>query len=139
MPKDVHGKPIANSVARHKRPRSSITPTIVLTPDGKLEMLTGSPGGAPIICYVAKNLIWTLDFKQDIMSAIASPNLCAMNSSLVLEDGSDLLTQKTALENLGESITVAPLVSGETSIRRANSGGWYGAADPRREGVAIGE
>ncbi|HLX55214.1 MAG TPA: gamma-glutamyltransferase, partial [Aquella sp.] len=137
-PNDKSGRPIANRVEAKKRPRSSIAPVIVFDQKKNLYLLTGSPGGSQIICYVAKNLLQVLDFKINIADAVASPNLCAANGPLMLEDGSKLVSAKSELEKKGESVEVAPMPSGVTSIIRVESGGWFGAADQRREGVALG-
>ena len=136
-PTGKNGKIIANRVEAGKRPRSSMTPVMVFE-SGGLELLTGSPGGGVIICYVAKNLIQVLDFKMNIADAIATPNLCSLNGALIVEKNSSLSVKIPQLEVLGESVVQNDLVSGVTSIKRAADGGWYGAADPRREGVASG-
>lgn len=138
-PNDKSGKPIANRVEAKKRPRSSISPVIVFDKNRHLYLLTGSPGGSQIICYVAKNLIQVLDFGMDIAKAIASPNLCSANGPLMLEDGSNLVSFKSKLEKSGEVVVTNPLVSGEATIIRGKNGGWFGAADPRREGMALGD
>ncbi|MBD3771451.1 MAG: gamma-glutamyltransferase family protein, partial [Rhodobacterales bacterium] len=56
------GKPVANAVAGNKRPRSSMSPTLVFDPDGDLFMVTGSPGGNSIVAYVAKTLVGVLEW-----------------------------------------------------------------------------
>ena len=137
-PTNASGKPIANRVEAGKRPRSSIAPTMVFDKDHNLQVLTGSPGGSQIICYVAKNLIQILDFKKSAAEASSSPNLCAANAAPVLENGDSIFSaQLDKLNALGESVIRTDLVSGETNIIRTNDG-WSGAADPRREGLAIG-
>lgn len=138
IPNGKSGRPVANRVESKKRSRSSITPVIVFDEKRNVYLVTGSPGGSPIICYVAKNIIQVLDFKMNAAAAIASPNLCAVNGPLILEEDSDLASAKSKLSRKGENVEIKPLVSGVTSIMRAESGGWYGAADPRREGVALG-
>src|SRR6185437_14579888 len=138
IPNDKSGRPIANRVEAKKRPRSSISPVIVFDQKKNLYLLTGAPGGSQIICFVAKNLLQVLDFRTSILDAITSSNLCAANGPLMLEDGSGLVSAKSELEKKGESVEVAPMPSGVTSIIRVESGGWFGVADPRREGVALG-
>lgn len=139
IPNDKSGQPIANRVEAKKRPRSSIAPVIVFDQKKNVYLLTAAPGGSQIICYVAKNLLQILDFKASITDAITSPNLCATNGPLMLEEGSKLISAKAELEKKGEVIEISPMVSGVTSIIRAPSGGWFGATDPRREGVALGK
>ena len=54
---DADGTPIANAPAAGKRPRSSMSPMIVFTPEGELLFTTGSPGGGAIIAYTAKTIV----------------------------------------------------------------------------------
>ncbi len=136
-PKAVNGQNVANRVEANKRPRSSIAPTMVFDQDGKLQVVTGSPGGSQIICYVAKNLVQILDLKQNAQQAVSSGNLCAANNIPQIENNSSLVNFLPQLKPLGESYVLTDMVSGETNIIRTKDG-WSGAADPRREGVAIG-
>lgn len=138
VPKDNDGNLVANRIQPRKRSRASISPVIVFDQNKSVYMLTGSPGGNQTICYVAKNIIQVLDFNFNIASAIASPNLCAANGPLILEDDPALKLYRSQLAKKNENIEIKPLVSGVTSIIRAESVGWYGAADPRREGIALG-
>jgi len=138
IPNDTTGRPIANRIEAGKRPRSSIASAMVFNKDNQLQVIAGSPGGNQIICYVAKNLIQILDFNLDVARAAASPNLCATNDNPEVEIGTNLLEQTKPLQAKGELIIPTELVSGETNIAKAKNGGWYGAADPRREGIALG-
>lgn len=139
VPNSKSGMPIANRVEAQKRPRSSMTPTIVFDKSKNMSLVTGSTGGSDIICYVAKYIIQALDFKLNIAEAIASPNLCAINGPLMLEAHTSLMSYKHKLASRGEVIGADYLeVSGGTSIARAESGGWFGASDPRKEGLALG-
>ncbi len=136
---DRHGKPVANRVESLKRPRSAIASVMVFNKKGELIVISGSPGGSQIICYVAKNLIQMLDFNKNPAQASASGNLCAANDTPVIEAGSDLVGYLKALNQKGQTtINQSELLSGVVNIKRAKQGGWYGAADPRREGEAIG-
>ena len=106
----------------------------------QLTVLTGSPGGAVIICYVARNLIALLDFNLSPEQSAASGNLCAMNATSLIEKNSNLTRFLPALHARGEVIQPTELVSGIVTIQRATSKpGWLGAADPRREGEAMGD
>lgn len=136
-PSTANGQAIANQVAAGKRPRSSIAPTMIFDHAHHLIMITGSPGGSQIICYVAKNIVQVLDFKQDAQTAVNAGNLCAVNNQSQIESGSDLGSYISALQARGESIINTDLVSGVTNIVRTKDG-WSGAADPRREGIALG-
>jgi gamma-glutamyltranspeptidase/glutathione hydrolase len=137
-PTDQNHRIIANSVERGKRPRSSIAPVMVFDKQNKLYALTGSPGGSEIICYVAKNLILMLDMGVMPDKASASTNLCTTNNNPVIEKSEVVLPQITVLQSLGEQIERQEMVSGVTNIIRNPKGGWFGAADKRREGIAIG-
>ena len=138
-PTDKQGKPIANRVEPLKRPRSAIAPTMVFNRQGQLIAISGSPGGSPIICYVAKNLIQMLDFNKNPAEASALSNLCALNNTPMMESGADLDGARAVLNNKNQHVNTAVLLSGAVNIKRSKHGGWYGAADPRREGLAIGD
>ncbi|MBP9743044.1 MAG: gamma-glutamyltransferase family protein [Burkholderiales bacterium] len=132
------GIPVANRVQAFKRPRSSITPTMVFSPNGELKIVAGSPGGSQIICYVARNLIAMLDFGLDPVQATSGGNLCiSRGSSVAIESDSNLMTLIPMLQKRGESVDIQSLVSGEVNIKHT-ANGYEGGADPRREGLAIG-
>ena len=137
-PANQQGKPVANRVEPIKRPRSAIAPAMVFNKSGDLIAISGSPGGNQIICYVAKNLIQMLDFGRNPGESSASGNLCAVNATPNIEAGSELAGFVTELNHKGEEVAPAELPSGAVNIKYAPQGGWYGAADPRREGRAIG-
>ncbi len=135
---NAEGKPIANHVEAFKRPRSAMSSMMVFNKKGELIGITGSPGGSPIICYVAKNLIYMLDFNKNPAESSAAGNLCAVNDTPIIESESDLSRYLPKINARGEQAVSAGLLSGVVNIKRAQGGGWYGAADPRREGQAIG-
>lgn len=133
---EINGKPVANAVAPGKRPRSSMSPTIVLDDNGKLFAAVGSPGGSRIIAYVTQTLIGLLDWELDMQSAIDLPRHVNRNGPIELEDQTDLTSRVAALEELGHKVDVKALVSGLHGIRvkrRSLDGG----ADGRREGVVL--
>lgn len=133
------GKPIANRVEAGKRPRSSIAPTLVFDKHDKLHAVAGSPGGSFIICTVSRNLILMLDLKQNPYNAAAYPNFCAINGNPVIESGNAIADGFVPyLQNKGEVVERKNVFSGEANILRIN-GEWVGGADPRREGLAIGQ
>ena len=84
-PKDGQGRRIANAVAGGKRPRSSMAPTIVFGPDGKVKAVLGSPGGSRIILYVIKTLVGIIDWKLDAQAAAALTNFGARRSAFEVE------------------------------------------------------
>ncbi len=135
---EVGGRPIANRVEADKRPRSSMSPTIVLDRQGKFVMAVGSPGGSTIIGYVAKALIAALDWNLDPQAAVELPNFANRNGPTDLETGSRLTALVPRLEALGHRLRFREMTSGLHAIRRVD-GGLLGGADPRREGVAIGD
>lgn len=137
--KDTNKKLIANRIEPGKRPRSSMSPTMVFNKQHQLYAITGSPGGSEIICYVAKNLILMLDMGMKPNRASSSFNLCATNTNPTIETFIQPIPGIDFLRKKGEVIIRKPMVSGITNILHRPQGGWYGAADPRREGVAYGE
>ncbi|MFL6565827.1 MAG: gamma-glutamyltransferase [Burkholderiales bacterium] len=127
----------ANEIAPGRRPRSSMAPTIVFAPDGRVRLAVGSPGGPNIINYVAKSLVAMLDWGFDARSAAAAPNFGSRNGPTLLEAGSFYEAMKGPLEARGHAVEANPLTSGVHAVERA-PGGWRGGADPRREGRARG-
>ena len=71
----VNGVPVANRVEAGKRPRSSMSPTIVFAPDGRVRLAVGAAGGATIIAQVAKAIIAVVDWRLSAQAAIALPVL----------------------------------------------------------------
>lgn len=146
-PNDAAGNPIANRVEPGKRPRSSMSPTIVLDRHGSVKMIIGSPGGSTIIQYVTKTLIGVLDWGLDIQKAIELGNFGAQTSATtVLELGSPVARAEVVdgLRALGHQVAIADQNSGLHGItvqgRLGNpSKRLAGGADPRREGVALGD
>ncbi|MCF7484119.1 gamma-glutamyltransferase [Vibrio sp. J1-1] len=130
------GIPIANRLEPGKRPRSSMTPTIMLK-DGKPYMAIGSPGGSRIIGYVAQTIIAHTQWDMDIQQAINQPRLLNRFGTLDIEQGTEAIHLQPELEKIGFTTEVRDLNSGLHAIRITKDG-LEGAADPRREGVAIG-
>jgi gamma-glutamyltranspeptidase / glutathione hydrolase len=138
-PTDTQGRPIANRVQPGKRPRSSMSPSLVFDRgDGRLVMSAGSPGGAQIIHYTAKTLIATLDWGLDAQAAIDVPNFGSLNGPTQLERGRFAPAFIDALKARGHAVQEAELGSGLQALRRTPEG-WRGGADRRREGVVLGE
>ena len=137
LPTDPQGRAVANRVEPRKRPRSSMSPIIVLK-DNKPYLLIGSPGGSSIILYVAKTLMGVLDWKLDIQQAIALPNMGSRNRDTELEQDSGLESLQQALRQSGHRVSIAPSPSGVHAIM-IQPDALFGGADPRREGVALGD
>ena len=137
---EADGKPIANRVEAGKRPRSSMAPTFVFAPDGRLSMSVGSAGGNAIINYVAKALVGVIDWRQSLQQAIAAPNMGSRNRETEIERGSALESTATVLRAMGHPVAVIDQVSGSQGIQRTPGGPSFaltGGADPRREGAAL--
>jgi gamma-glutamyltranspeptidase/glutathione hydrolase len=130
------GVPIANRVEPGKRPRSSMSPTIVLK-DGQPVLVVGSPGGSRIIGYVAKTIIAHLDWGLDVQAAVALPHLVNRFGTFDVEDGTNAETLTDALTALGYEVNARTLTSGLHAISVGDV--LRGGADPRREGIAIGD
>ncbi|BDU38998.1 gamma-glutamyltransferase [Vibrio nigripulchritudo] len=131
------GFPIANRLEPGKRPRSSMSPTIIME-NGKPYMAIGSPGGSRIIGYVAQSIIAHTQWGMDIQQAINQPHLVNRFGTLDVEKGTSAESFKPALESMGYKVNVRDLNSGLHAIRITKDG-LEGAADPRREGAAIGK
>ena len=139
IPNGPDGKPVANRVEPSKRPRSSMSPTLVFDKaTGKLVLSGGSPGGALIIHFTAKLLLGTLDWGLSPQEAIDLPNFSPMDEVLLLESGGYSNSTVSALTARGHKVQRVPLTSGIQAIQR-NDAGWSGGADPRREGVVLGD
>jgi gamma-glutamyltranspeptidase / glutathione hydrolase len=132
------GKPVANRVEAGKRPRSSMSPTIVYDKFGRVAIVAGSPGGSAIINYVAKTLIGIIDWDLDPQAAIALPNFGSRNGPTELEKNTFIVALEPKLKALGAPVWVTDHNSGLHVIQRTKDG-WVGGADPRREGVVVGE
>jgi gamma-glutamyltranspeptidase/glutathione hydrolase len=130
------GVPIANRVEPGKRPRSSMAPTILFE-NGKPNLVLGSPGGSQIIGYVAQTIIARLDWSLDIQSAVSLPHILARFGPVELEAGTPAAGFAKELAALGFTTQVVDLNSGLQAIAIAPDG-LAGGADPRREGLNVG-
>jgi len=159
------GVPVANRVQPGKRPRSSMAPTLVFESGqggtkGPLYAVVGSPGGSVIIQFVVKTVVGILDWGLDPQQAVSAVDFGAANSPKTNVGGEhpdidtsnngvdDLLVQ--GLRKLGHDVNLADQSSGLSAIVRDQSGGqersdsgnvtaWVGGADPRREGLVMGD
>ncbi len=145
-PTGSDGKPIANRVEPGKRPRSSMSPTLVVDKTtGKVVMSAGSPGGALIIHFTAKTLIGTLNWGLNAQEAINLPNFGSLNGPSILEVKRFSPAVVDALKAKGHEIREVDMTSGLQAIERttapnsSNYNGFFGGADPRREGVVMGD
>jgi len=130
------GVPIANRVEPGKRPRSSMAPTIVMR-DGAPVLVIGSPGGSRIIGYVAKSIIAHIDWGMDVQQAVGLPHLVNRFGTYDLEVGTDATGLADPLTAIGFETNVRDLNSGLHAISIGDE--LEGGADPRREGIALGQ
>ena len=138
-PADATGRPVANRIEPGKRPRSSMSPTLVFDArTGDLLMTLGSAGGPAIIHFAAKTLIGTLQWGLDPQRAIDLPNFGSFNGPTVLEQSLFPLATVDALRARGHRVEEMELTSGVQVIQRVGRS-WVGGADPRREGLAVGD
>ena len=127
---------VANRVEGGKRPRSSMAPTIVYGPDGKVRAAIGAAGGATIIAQVAKALVGIIDWHLSAQDAIAMGLIYTPTKGGTIEQGTELEAMLPQLQALGETLRIAPLGLKANAIEFVG-GRWAGAADPRSEGVAM--
>jgi gamma-glutamyltranspeptidase / glutathione hydrolase len=156
-PTDAGGLPIANRVQPGKRPRSSMAPTLVFKvaadgTRGDFVMGTGSPGGSTIIQYVVKTLVGALDWGLDAQQATAMIDFGAANSATTNVGGEhpNVVTTNAGnddplvagLRARGHTVSINAQSSGISTVMRSQVGGspsWTGGADPRREGLVLGD
>jgi len=132
-----NGVPIANRVEPGKRPRSSMSPTIILK-DGRPTLVIGSPGGSRIIGYVAEAIVAHIDWGMNVQAAVSIPHAINRFGTYDLEKGTSLEAMVAPLEELGYKVNLRSLNSGLHAIS-IEENGLLGGADPRREGIAIGQ
>lgn len=131
-------KPVANAPAPLKRPRSSMSPTIILDADGGLKMVTGSPGGNSIIAYTSKTVLGVLDWEMTPQEAINSPNIIARGDTVNVEVDVDNGPETAeALRQKGYSVQERRGENSGLHVILVTEDGLVGGADPRREGVAL--
>ena len=137
-PADAEGRAIANRVEGGKRPRSTMAPIVMFDADGNLFAALGSPGGDRIILYVVKALIGLIDWELDAQAAIDLPNFGSTGQTLELEFGWSAIWKALSLKSYGHKISPDLMNSGlHAIVRRGDT--LEGAADPRREGMALGD
>ncbi|HEY7787093.1 MAG TPA: gamma-glutamyltransferase [Casimicrobiaceae bacterium] len=132
-----NGIRVANRVEAGKRPLSSMAPTIAYDRAGRVAIITGSPGGTAIIEYVVKTLLAIIDWKLDPQAATALPNFGSRNGPTELEQDTAVVALAPKLRALGHEVRVIEETSGVQAIVRTRAG-WIGGADPRREGLVMG-
>lgn len=132
---DVDGVPTANRVEPGKRPRSSMSPTIVYDEKGQAVLAIGAAGGPTIIAQVAKAIVGVLDWKLDVQTAIALPTFMGNGDTLRIEQGTAVGGMADQLRAMGHKVQVDDFGGKLNGIDRI-TGQWRGGADPRSNGVA---
>jgi gamma-glutamyltranspeptidase / glutathione hydrolase len=139
LPTDEQGRAVANRVEGGKRPRSAMDPTIVFASgDGALRYVLGSPGGPAIILFNIKTIVGLVDWRLDPAQASALANFGGTEGPVLIESGPELDQLAASLTAVGHDVRRMELTSGEHIIA-VTPGGLEGGADPRREGVALGD
>ena len=142
-PRDAQGRAMANRVQPNKRPRSSMSPTLVFDKaTGQLVMSLGSPGGAMIIHFTTKTLVGVLNWGLSPQQAIDLPNFGSVGGPVVLESGRFAPATLAALRERGHEVREQALTSGlQAVVRQSNNKqtAWVSGTDPRREGEVMGE
>lgn len=140
-PTRADGGPAANAVAAGKRPRSSMSPIIVLDREGRLVGAFGSPGGPSILAYNTKALIGVLEWGLPVQQAFALPNLVARGDGFGAD--TDRFPEAVREGMAARGITLRPNASENSGLhggiwrqRPDGQWAWDGGADDRREGVA---
>jgi len=151
-PVSPEGTPIPNRVEPGKRPRSTMAPTLIFDHDGgergPLYAVLGSPGGSVIIQFVVKTVVGLLDWGLDPQQAVSMVDFGAANTpktnvggehpNVDTSDNGDHDPLVRGLRHLGHDVNLDDQSSGLSAITRTESG-WIGGADPRREGLVMGD
>ena len=142
-PRDANGRLVANRVQPGKRPRSSMSPTLVFDgADNRLLAVLGSPGGSLIIPYVAQTLLALLHAQLPPQEAVALPHVASLNGPTLLEAGRFGASWVEQLQGLGAPVQFLPMTSGLhvlVNLGTARHPRWTTGIDPRREGAAAGD
>jgi gamma-glutamyltranspeptidase/glutathione hydrolase len=143
VPVDDEGRPVANRVEPGKRPRSSMDPTMIFAMgptvgERRLRFLLGSPGGPGIILFNLKAIVAMLDWRLDSQAATALANFGSTGGPFLLEPGREWDALAAGMSKLGHQVQRFDFTSG-LAIIAVTLEGLEGGADPRREGVALGD
>jgi len=133
------GCPVANRVESGKRPRSSMSPTIVYGPDGKVRLAVGAAGGSTIPAQVVKAIVGVIDFHLTAQQALALPMLYAPGDTVYVESGTFLEAMVPKLRAMGHTVEMLPPGTFKANAIEQVNGRWAGAADPRSEGAAVAQ
>ncbi|MEG0070231.1 MAG: gamma-glutamyltransferase, partial [Cetobacterium sp.] len=132
-----------NSVEPGKRPLSSMSPTLVLDPQGRPFMTVGSPGATRIIPAVAMTISNVIDHGMTIQEAINAPRITQFQAGTLKSEGKVSLNSYNGLKNIGHEVEVKsdydPYFGGVHAVMMDyKTKTLHGGADPRRDGQAVG-
>ena len=133
------GCAVANRVEGGKRPRSSMSPTIVYGPDGKVRLAVGAAGGSTIPAQVIKAIIGVIDFNLTAQQSLALPMIYSPGDTVFVESGTALEAMAPQLRAMGHEVKTVPPGTFKANAIEWKDGRWSGAADPRSEGAAVSE
>lgn len=136
FPRD-NNRQVVNRAEPNKRPLSSMSPTMVFDEQRRLKLVIGSPGGSRIPSYVVQAIINILDFNMSLQDAMRFPRVSNRNGYTALEKDTYLEALEPQLTELGHEVRMVDLNSG-VHVISIDNGKLEGAADPRREGFAVG-
>ncbi|MPT47609.1 MAG: gamma-glutamyltransferase [Sphingobium sp.] len=134
---EKNGAPVANRVEPGKRPRSSMSPTIVYDAQNKPVFVVGAAGGATIIMQITKALIAHLDWGLSAKDSLGTGLVFFNKDGLVIEKDSNITAMQAGLEKLGHKVSTSTLPLKANAAERLTDGTWRGAADPRSIGLAL--
>ncbi len=137
-PVDEEGRAVANHVEPGKRPRSSMDPTLIFADGRKLAYVLGSPGGPAIIPFVAKAIVGLIDWGLDPQEAADLTNFGSFGGVFLLEPDPKWDKLEVEMDALGHDVRRVALPSG-LNIVAVTPDGLEGGADPRRDGVSLGD
>jgi gamma-glutamyltranspeptidase/glutathione hydrolase len=115
-----------------------MSPTLVFDSKGRFAFAAGSPGGPVIIDYTTQALLAMIDGHLSPQAAAAQPKVANLNGATIIEKGTPLEALVPQLTAMGHTVREVDLESGLHIIERVKSG-YIGGADPRRDGVALGD
>lgn len=133
----THGKGAPNAMAPNKRPVTSMAPTMVFDGDGRLALVTGSAGGGYIVDYIAQAVVGILAWGLRPADALALPHVAGNSGRSQVEKGRVATDTIAQLAARGHKLEQVDMKSGAAAIR-VTPQGLDGAADPRRDGAALG-
>ena len=132
----IDGKLVSNRLEPGKRPRSSMSPTIVLQ-NGKPIYITGSPGGSNIIGFVTNSLISLIEWDMNVQQSVSFPHAINRWGKYEIEESQDAIRLEESLSAMGYDTKIKRYFSGLNTIYIGDN--LEGGSDPRREGIALGD